>query len=83
MDNRTLFKTGIAGSVIAALCCGTPILVFLLGALGLSAWAGWLDYVLLPAFVVFAGLAIYAVRRRRAEGGSCPVDVGAAQKKEG
>ena len=26
MDNRTLLRTGIAGSVIAAVCCATPIL---------------------------------------------------------
>lgn len=82
MDNRTLFKTGIAGSVIAALCCATPILVFLLGALGLSAWVGWLDYALMPALVVFAGIAIYAWRRRGAAAGSCPVGAGQEQKKD-
>jgi mercuric ion transport protein len=41
--------------------------VLLLGALGLSAWLAWLDYVLLPALVLFLGLTAYAlVRRRRA-----------------
>jgi mercuric ion transport protein len=40
MDNKTLLKTGIAGSVVTALCCATPILVILLGAVGLSAWVG-------------------------------------------
>lgn len=63
MDNKTLLKTGIAGSVVAALCCATPILVILLGVVGLSAWAGWLDYVLIPALVVFIGITIYALRR--------------------
>ncbi len=62
MDNRTLLKTGIAGSVIAAVCCATPVLVILLGVLGLSAWAGWLDYVLIPALVIFVGITIYALR---------------------
>lgn len=66
MENRTLLKTGIAGSVIAVVCCATPTLVILLGALGLSAWAGWLDYVLLPTLVVFVGITIYALHRRRA-----------------
>jgi len=32
--------TGIVGTVIAALCCFTPALVVLLGAVGLSAWLG-------------------------------------------
>ncbi len=68
MDERTLLKTGIAGSVIAAVCCATPILVILLGALGLSAWVGWLDFVLLPALVVFVGITIYALRRRQGAG---------------
>lgn len=44
------------GTIAAALCCFTPVLVVLLGALGLSAWLAWLDYVLLPALIVFAGL---------------------------
>lgn len=68
MDNRTLLKTGIAGSVIAAICCATPVLVIALGVVGLSAWIGWLDYVLIPALVIFVGITIYAWRRRR--GGS-------------
>ena len=62
MNNRTLLKTGIAGTVIAALCCFTPVLVVLLGVVGLSAWIGWLDYVLMPALLVFVGIAIYALR---------------------
>ena len=57
-----MLKTGIAGSVIAAVCCATPVLVILLGVLGLSAWAGWLDYVLIPALVIFVGITIYALR---------------------
>ncbi len=81
MDNRTLLKTGIVGTVIAAVCCVTPILVILLGALGLSAWAGWLDYVLMPALVVFVGVTIYALRRRRAEAACCDVGVGQNQKR--
>ena len=60
-----LLLTGIVGTVIAALCCFTPILVVLLGAVGLSAAIGWLDFVLLPALAVFAGLTLYALARRR------------------
>lgn len=73
MDNQTLLKTGIAGSMVAALCCATPILVILLGVLGLSAWVGWLDYVLIPALVVFVGITIYALRHRHIEAACCPV----------
>ena len=65
MNDKRLLSTGIGGTVIAALCCFTPILVVLLGAVGLSAALGWLDYVLFPALAFFIGLTIYAVYRRQ------------------
>lgn len=63
-DSR-LLKMGVIGAVILALCCFTPVLVVLLGVVGLSAMLGWLDYVLLPALAFFIGLTIYAVWRRQ------------------
>lgn len=60
-----LLVTGIVGTLVAALCCFTPLLVVLLGAVGLSAVLGWLDFVLLPALAGFAGLTVYALARRR------------------
>jgi mercuric ion transport protein len=64
MKDSNLLKTGVVGSVIVALCCFTPVLVVLLGIVGLSAVLGWLDYVLFPALAFFIGLTIYAVWRR-------------------
>ncbi|MCA0906044.1 mercury resistance system transport protein MerF [Ruegeria marisrubri] len=63
MTNK-LLKTGIIGTVIAALCCFTPLLVGLLGAVGLSAVVGFLDYVLMPALAIFILITIYALIRR-------------------
>lgn len=66
MDDKNILKTGIIGTVIAAICCFTPFLVVALGAVGLSAWLGWLDYVLLPAlgvFVIVMAYGFYRVRR--------------------
>ena len=63
--DRKLIATGVVGTVIAALCCFTPVLVVLLGAVGLSAWLGWLDYVLLPALAFFVALTVFAVWRRQ------------------
>jgi mercuric ion transport protein len=57
---------GIVGTVIAALCCFTPILVLLLGAVGLSALIGKVDYVLLPVMIICAVIIVYALVRRRA-----------------
>ena len=51
--NRALVKTGVIGSIVAGICCFTPVLVVLLAATGLSAIVGYLDYVLLPALSMF------------------------------
>lgn len=59
-----LLKTGVIGTVIAALCCFTPLLVGLFSVVGLSAVAGYLDYVLMPALAVFVLITIYALIRR-------------------
>ena len=64
MNHKRLFRTGIIGTAIAVLCCFTPALVILLGAVGLSAALAWLDYVLIPALVLFVGITIYALLRR-------------------
>lgn len=64
-SERRLLITGIVGTIIAALCCFTPVLAVLLGLVGLSALLGWLDVVLLPVLAFFIGLTIYAVWRRR------------------
>lgn len=64
-SDRKLLISGLIGTVIAALCCFTPLLVVLLGAVGLSAVLGWVDYVLLPALAFFIALTVYAIRRRQ------------------
>jgi mercuric ion transport protein len=65
MNNRTLVTTGVIGAVFAAVCCATPMLVILLGAVGLSAVTGYLDYVLLPALALCIGLIGYGLYRQR------------------
>lgn len=62
--NDKFLLTGVIGTVIAALCCVTPVLVVLLGVVGLSALTGALDYVLIPALVFFVLLTIYALVRK-------------------
>lgn len=74
MDDRKLLKTGVFGSALVALCCFTPVLVVLLGAVGLSAWLGWIDYVLWPALVVFLGITAYALARRSRPAGPGATD---------
>ncbi len=65
MGDKKLLKVGIVGTITAALCCFTPVLVVLFGAVGLSALVGYLDYVLFPALGLFVLLSIYALWRKR------------------
>ncbi len=59
-SNRSL-KAGIIGTVVATLCCFTPILVVLLGALGLASLVAYLDFLLIPALIIFAGMTFYGL----------------------
>jgi mercuric ion transport protein len=68
-QNAKLIGTGVTGAVVSMLCCVTPVLVVVLGALGLTAWVAKLDYVLIPVFVASIGLVIFAVVRRKR---ACP-----------
>ncbi len=72
MKRSTLLKTGLIGSALAALCCFTPVLVIGLTGIGLAAWIGHLDQVLLPALVFFVGLTVYALFRK--DGASCSTE---------
>jgi mercuric ion transport protein len=75
MKDATILKTGIIGSVIAAVCCSTPTLAVVLGALGLSAWLGWVEDVLLPALAVFLGLTAYGLWRRQRTAACCATEI--------
>ena len=58
---------GMAGSIVTALSCFTPLLTVLLAALGLAAGA-WLDLLLLPAlgfFLLLTGLGLWKRRQTR------------------
>jgi len=65
MTDKDLLRFGIIGTVIAAICCFTPILVILLVTVGLSGVLGWVDFVLVPALLIFMGITAYALWKRR------------------
>ena len=56
---------GVVGAALACLACLTPVVVVLLGAIGLGAWTGRLDIVLLPLLAGFVVLVVYRYRLRR------------------
>jgi len=65
-------KKGLIGTIVAALCCFTPVLVFLLGGLGLSAWLGWIDYLLFPWMFASLGFLAHALFLKSGKKGPRP-----------
>ncbi len=57
------FAVAVVGAVLSCLACLTPVAVVVLGAIGLGAWAGRLDLVLLPALLAFVVFAAYRIIR--------------------
>ena len=58
---------GTLGAVVSCLACLTPAAVIALDAIGLDAWTGHLDAVLLSVRAGFAGLVAsrYSIGQRR------------------
>ncbi len=75
MNDRKLLRTGVIGSAIAAICCFTPVLVVLIGFVGLSAIVGGLDYVLFPALFASMGLVAFALYLRSGRKGPSPTAI--------
>lgn len=67
LSNKRLLGAGIFGTIIAALCCFTPLLPIVLSALGLTSVLGFLynDIILLPALAAFILLTGYALWQRK------------------
>ncbi len=66
-SKKTALYGGI-GTIIAALCCFTPILVIALTAVGAASIIGYLDYVLLPSLAFFVVLTVYGFYRMKQPG---------------
>lgn len=72
MNDRTLLRRGLIGSVIAAICCFTPLLVVMFAGVGLSALVGWLDYALFPLLFASLGVVAHALWLQAGKPGPCP-----------
>jgi len=67
MRDRALVGVGVLGAAVAAVCCATPLLAIVFGAVGLTAWLAKADYVLIPALmlcIALVGFGLYRARRR-------------------
>jgi mercuric ion transport protein len=67
--DRTLITTGAVGAVLAAVCCATPLLAVVLGAVGLAGWLAKADYVVIPALILCLGLLGFGLYRRSSRRG--------------
>ena len=72
MNERSLLRNGLVGSVVAAICCFTPLLVLAVVGAGLSAWVGWLDYALFPLLFASLGVVAHALWLQAGRPGPCP-----------
>lgn len=66
MNDKKVLQYGVIGTIIAVLCCFTPVLAVLLPALGLGAWLATADSIVVPLLVACLGLVAVGLYRRRA-----------------
>ena len=69
MRDQALITTGIVGGVLAAICCATPLLAILFGAVVHTAWIAKADYVVIPALVLCVALIGFGLYRQRTGAG--------------
>lgn len=64
---RRLLTVAATGTGVTAICCVTPLLPFVLGAVGAGSLTGFLyrDSVLLPVLGAFVLLTLFALWRRK------------------
>ncbi|MHA2218771.1 MAG: mercury resistance system transport protein MerF [Candidatus Hodarchaeales archaeon] len=55
---KKTFIGSVVGTILIAICCFTPLLVFALGIIGLSMIIPYLDFILLPVLGLFIILTI-------------------------
>ena len=60
-----MLKIGVWGAIAAAICCVTPVLVWVLPAIGLAGWLTWIDLPLFGVLIFFLALAGYGLARRK------------------
>lgn len=63
LPHKRRFLTAAMGTAVAALCCFTPILAVIFGAIGLGVINRHLDYILLPALVLMIVLSVISYRK--------------------
>ncbi|NRA87479.1 MAG: mercury resistance system transport protein MerF [Rhizobiales bacterium] len=70
--SKKMLKVGILGSLTAAICCFTPLLVFGLAGVGLSGLVGGIDYLVFPILFASLGMIAYALYIRSGNQNASP-----------
>ena len=65
MSDRALIRAGMAGAVLAVICCAAPLLAVSLSLAGLGAWLAGAGLVVLPLIVAGLALIAWAIHHRR------------------
>ena len=68
LRGRKCIKAGVCGSIVATLCCVTPLLAIALASVGLATIVPYLDYILVPALLICLLLAFYGWLTSRDDG---------------
>ncbi len=66
MRDRAFIAAGVAGAILAAICCAAPLLAAGLSLAGLGAWLAGAGLVVLPFTIAGLGLVAWIIHRRHA-----------------
>lgn len=66
MKQDKLWRLGLFGAALTGLACLLPAVLFVLFGSAVLAWVpSWLDYILVPAFLISSSIALWAWVRRK------------------
>jgi mercuric ion transport protein len=66
MNDRTLTRVGVAGAILAPICCAAPLLVVGLPLAGFGAWPSGAGLTMLPLILAAFALIAWGIHHRRA-----------------
>ena len=67
LSDRALIATGVAGAILAAICCAAPLLVAVLPLAGFAIWIASAGLLVLPLVIAGRGLLAWALHHRQAK----------------
>lgn len=68
------FYAAIAGTVLAALCCATPLLIITRAAVSSSSFTPYLDYAFMPALILLIIIAGVSFRQNKKSLSKCVIE---------